>query len=380
MKRLFLNSVQPLRYAQIRERRENIQYEKTKFYVNRLPMDVYIRDRSGLLTIIKPKIGGSMFAADSLYICEYISCSPDLLASYDQQARQTPNSMRQYMHHAILQHWKAEPPVRDKYSTEAYTQLDLNVLNENEGVIYLEDHDVVVMAGLSPSQMEKIHHPYSVAGYTYSSFQQIKKINPYIRKGDFTFNVRIVDNFDQFGSRWILVDDKPFCVVACKDEEVTDGIYITYSENKLNGHGPQNLLVDRFEYKDSENLPFYKMYESRQEALLARRSIQIDEANAKIRELEAKAAATDNAFRKAAHEREQLEREAVMRKEKYDQDMEKFKRDREKLENEHTLFMQKQIAEAISMKRKNTTELIKCVPAILSTVAVAMTLLKKKKE
>lgn len=379
MKRLFLSNIQQLTSQQIRERRENIQFERTKYYANRLPADVYIKDRSGLLTLIKPKIGDSSFKPDGFYICEYLSCSPDLLASYDQQARNTPSSMRQYLHNAVLQHWNAEPPNRNRYALEAYTKVDFTTLKENEGVIYSEDHDLVIMTGLTMSQMEKIHHPYSMAGYAYNSFQQTREGNPYIRKGDFTFNIRIVDNEDRFGSKWLLIDDKPFCVIACKDEQVTDGIYVTYSENTLGGHGPQNLMVNRFDFKDSGNLPHYSLYDSRQEALMARRSVQVEEATARIRELEAKATATDNAFRKNAQEREYLEREAETRREKHEQDMKKFERERERLESEHKLFMQKQVAESIAIKRKNTTELIKCVPAILSTVAVALTLFKKKK-
>src|SRR5690606_31974944 len=107
----------------------------------------------------------------------------------------------------------------------------LEELIENEGVLYLEEHDLVVMYGLAKEDMDKIHHPYSLTGYTVSSFQRVREENPYLRKGDFTFNIRIVDNHDQFGSRWILIDEVPFCIVACKDEEVTDGIYITYSKN-----------------------------------------------------------------------------------------------------------------------------------------------------
>lgn len=380
MKRLFLESVRPLSYSQMRERREKIQYEKTKFYVNRLPLDVYIRDRSGLLTQIKAKTGGSAFPLDRFFICEYISCTPDILNSFDQQARQTPKSMQQYAHQAVIQKWSAEPPARERYSVEAYTQLLLSDLKDNDGIVYLEDHDLLVMYGLTKEEMDRIHHPYSLSGYVTRSFENIRQTNPYISKGDFTFNIRIVDNADVFGSRWILIDDKPFIIVASKDNEVTDGIYVTYSDNTLNGKGPQILLADRIEFGESGKLPYYKLYESRQEAMAARRSTQVDEAAARLNELESKVTASQNALRKAQQDSENLEREAQLRKEKFEQEMEKLQRDQEKLKREHNIFIQRQVSEEIAMRRKNTTELIKCVPAILSTVAVAMTLFKKKKE
>ena len=378
MKRLFLQGIKPLNAGQLRERNQRVDHEVTHFYINRFPSDVYIRDRSGLLTQITPRRGQSAFDPDSFYICEQIHCSPDIIQDYVQQARATTDKMRQYRHQAVLQNWTGEPPVSARYSVEVISPLKLSVLLENEGVVYLEDHDVVVMYGLSMKEMEGIRHPYSLPGYAKQSYKQISKNNPNIRRGDFTFNIRIVDNHDQFGSRWILIDDTPFCIVACKDPDVTDGIYVTYSKNLLNGEGPQKLLTDRFEFADGANLPFYKLYESQQEALLARRSIQVDEANARIRELESKSAAAENSVRKAQQERENLEREAQLRRERHEQDMQKLQRENEKLRQEHKHYLERQVGETLATRRKNTTEIIKCVPAIISTLAVAATLFRKK--
>lgn len=379
MKRIYLSATEQLSYSQIRERREKIQFEKTKFYVNRFPSDVYIRDRSGLMVKIAPTLGGSAFRPDRLYICEYISCTPDILNSYDQQARNTSDSMRQYMHRAVLQHWSAEPPVRDKFSVEVFSALSLAEITGNDGVVYLEELDIVVMYGLNEQTMNKMYHPYSLAGYAYSSYQQVSQNNPHIRHGDFTFNLRIVDNEEHFGSRWILIDDEPFCIVASKDAEVTDGIYITRTENTLGGKGSSRLLVDRIEFKNSDTLPYYKLYTTRQEALANSRSILVEEAQAKVKELTAKVLLSDNALEKARQEQSNLERETKIRREKFEQEMEKIKRDNERLEKEHDLYVQKQAMEQSSLRRKNTAELIKCVPILLSTVAVGMSLFKKKK-
>lgn len=377
MKRLYLEDVRPLTYEQLRERREKVEYEKTRFYVNRFPSDVYIRDRSGLLTKIRPRISGS-FERDCFFICENISCSPDMSRDYVQQARQTANSMRQHAHKVVLQQWQNELPTAVRYSVEAQCSLSLATLLQNDGVVYLEEHDIVVIYGLTDKEMEKIYHPYSIAGYTAKSLEYARQDNPHIRRGDFTFNIRIVDNYDQFGSHWILIDDVPFCIVACKDDEVTDGIYVTYSKNMLNGKGPKKLLVDRFDFTQSGNLPYYKLYENQQEALLARKSVQVEEAQAKIRELEAKTTAAENSLRKAQQERDNAEREAQHRRERHEQDMEKLRRDKEKLEREHELYMQKQVGEILAVHRKNTTELIKCVPVVLSTIACTIALFRKK--
>lgn len=378
MKRLFLQGMKPLSHWQLRERNQRVDHEVTHFYINRLPSHVYIRDRSGLLTQIKPRPGLSAFEPDSFYICEHITCTPEIIQDYVQQSRNTTDKMRQYRHQAVLQNWTGEPPISARYSVEVVTPLKLSVLLENEGVIYLEDHDLLVMYGLSMREMERIRHPYTLAGYAKQSYKQISKNNPNLRRGDFTFNIRIVDNQDQFGSRWILIDEEPFCIVPCKDDEVTDGIYVTYSKNMLNGDGPQKLFIDRFDFEDSGNLPFYKLYESRQEALLARRSVHVDEANARIRELESKSAAAENSLRKAQQERENLEREAQLRREKHEQDMLKLRREHEKLQQEHKHYLERQVGETLATSRKNTTEIIKCVPAIISTIAVAVSLFSKK--
>lgn len=378
MKRLYLEHVRPLTSEQIQERRRHVEYEKTKFFINRLPSNVFVRDRSGLLTKIKPRVESTAFEADFFFICEQINCSPELTSDYVQQARQTDNRMRQYAHKVVLDRWVSEPPVAARYSVEAQCSLSLTELLVNEGIVYLEEHDIVVMYGLTNKEMENIYHPYSLAGYASQSVKKIRESNPYIRKGDFTFNIRIVDNHDQFGSKWILIDDAPFCIVACKDLQVTDGIYVTYSKNMLNGEGPQKLLTDRFDFTDGANLPYYKLYESQQEALLGRRSAQVEEAQARIRELEAKTTAAENSLRKAQAERENAEREAQYRQARHEQDMEKLRRENEKLQKDHDLYLQKQVAEMLAASRKNTAELIKCVPVVLSTIACTVALFKKK--
>lgn len=378
MKRLYLDLVAPLTPSQINERRSKVEHERTKFYVNRCPRDIYIRDRSGLLTQIKARLESSSFKRDLFYVCEQINCTPDVRQDYVHQARNTSNSMRQFAQKAVLTDWNGEPPVSTRYSVEAYSTMSLDVLEANEGVVYLEEHDIVVIYGLSEKDMEQIRHPYSLAGYTANSIKQIRQTNPYVRKGDFTFNIRIVDNYDQFGARWILIEDTPFCIIPSKDESVTDGIYVTYSKNMLNGDGPQKLMTDRFDFKDGANLPYYKLYESQQEALLARRGIVVDEANARIRELESKASTADANLRKAQHERDNMEREAQLKREKHEQDMEKLRRENEKLQKEHELYMQKQVGETLAVGRKNTTEIIKCVPVIISTIACTIALFRKK--
>lgn len=378
MKRVYLEHVKPLTTEQVQERRKRVEYEQTKFYINRFPSDVYIRDRSGLLTRIKPRVESTVFEPDFLFICEQVNCLPELKVDYIQQARQTSNSMRQYKHKAMLTDWKAEPPVAQRYSVEVLSGLSLEQLLANDGIVYVEEHDIVVLYGLTDREMESIHHPYTKAGYTVKSLAQIRELNPHVRRGDFTFNIRIVDNDDQFGSRWILIEDEPFCIVAGKDGDLTDGIYVTYSKNMLNGKGPQQLLTDRFDFADGGNLPYYKLYESQQEALLARRSIQVDEAQARIRELESKAATAETNLRKAQQERDNLERDAQIRREKHTQDMEKLKREHEKMAREHEIYMQKQVGEMLSVQRKNTTELIKCVPVVLSTIACTIALFRKK--
>lgn len=378
MKRIYLDHVRTLTHDQLTERRKRVEHEKTRFFVNRLPKDVYIKDRSGLLTRIKPRTESSAFEPDYLFICDHVQCIPEVRNDYVEQARKTPNSMRQSVHRAVLNNWSSEPPISSRYSVETLSGLNLQTLIENDGVVYLEEFDLTVMYELSVDEMANIYHPYSLAGYTVHSFNQVKEENPNIRKGDFTFNIRIVDNCEQFGSRWILIDDLPFCIVACKDDQVTDGIYVTYSKNMLNGKGPRKLMTDRFDFKDVEKLPYYKLYGSQQESLLARRSIQIEEAQAKVQELESKATAAENGLKKAQQERENLERDAQLKKQKHEQDMEKLQKDHQKLLKEHELYMQKNVGETLSQGRKNTMELIKCVPAVLSAIALTVSLFKKQ--
>jgi hypothetical protein len=94
--------------------------------------------------------------------------------------------------------------------------------------------------------------------------------------------------------------------------------------------------------------------------------------------LESKSAAAENSLRKAQQERENLERDAQLRREKHEQDMQKLRREHEKLQQEHKHYLERQVGETLATSRKNTTEIIKCVPAIISTIAVAVSLFSKK--
>lgn len=389
MKRLYLEHAKQLTYEQLAERRKEVAWERTKHFVNRLANDVYIRDRAGFLTRLSPRLNSKEFEADFLYICDQISCTPDAKAEYIRQARATDQSMRQFEHDAVLEHWTGTTQASARYGVEVASRLSLKVLQEYDGVVYLEDHDVVVLYGLNRSDMESIQHPYSKAGYMVRSFSQISENNDKLRKGDFTLNIRIVDNTDSFGSRWILMEETPFCIVAGRDPEYTDGVYVTYSKNLMNGTGPQKLLTDRFDFEDCEKKLPYKLYRSQQEALAARRSLEVEEAKLKIKELETKCQQAENNARKAVQDREnaekeaalkqkQAEREEQLRQTQHEQTMERIRREREKIREEHELWAKKHYGEMLSTDRKNTLEVIKCVPMILSGALAILTALKKK--
>lgn len=384
MKRIFLEDVKPLSYHQQTESRRYIDYEHTKYFINRLPKDIYIKDRSGLLTKIVSRIEHTSFPINCLHICEHIQCHPDQVDSYTKQALTTSVSMRQHMHKVVLQNWQAEPPVNDKYSVKVLSSLNIDKLREYDGVLYLEEHDIVVVYGLSEEEAMCVTHPYSLTGYTERSYEQIN--NDAIRRGDFTFNVRIVDNVGNVFPKWLLVGNSPFCVIPVKDPEITDGIYVTYSKNLLSGNGPAQLLTDRFDFNNIDDIPFYKLYNSEQEALFASNTNAEEKARINLAELELKARAIEHAKRKSEQDLENLEREIELKRLKFQQEEEKIKSDREKLEREseraredHSFYQEKQEYEKASSYRKNTADIIKYVPMILTVIVSVVTLLSKKR-
>jgi hypothetical protein len=331
-----------------------------------------------MLTKIRPVLESNNFQRDILFIGDQISCSPDVRRSYVQQARQTTHAMQDRTHKAVLTDWGGIPPVSSMYGVETYSELSLELLRQYHGVVYLEEFDVVVLYGLSNQTMEEFQHPYSREGYARKSYKEVSESNGYISRGDFTFNIRIVDNQDQFGGRWMLVGDKPVFIAPNKSTDLTDGIYVTYSENPMGDKGPRKLLTTRLEFGEGANLPYYKLYESKQEALLASRSLLTEEAAARLHELESKAQTAENNLRKAQQDRENMEREAQFKRERHEQDMEKIRRENERMRREHELFKEKQAMEALATARKNTTEIIKCVPVIISAITCGLALLRKK--
>lgn len=359
MKRIYLDGVKPLTHYQKIERRRHVDYQHLKYFINRLPDDIYIKDRSGLLTKICSRIDQVSFEMNCFHICENIECSPDNIKSYTKQARRHSPNLRAHLMKVVLINWCAEPPVNSSYSVEVLSTVSLALLRSNDGIIYLEEHDLVLMYGLTEEEALKIDHPYSLVGYVAKSFSRIE--DEYIRHGDFSFNIRIVDNQGTFGSKWILINDKKaFCIIACQDTEVTDGVYITYTENKLGGKGPKKLFTDRFAFDALEELPFYKLFDSEQEALASGGEIARQEAQAKLFETETKLRTAENNLKKAQQDKERLEQEAEARKE------------------EHELNREKRDSEKASIYRKNTADIIKYVPVILLVVTNVIAALNKK--
>lgn len=354
-------------------------YVKVRNYYNTAPKSFVIIDRQNVrITILPEKWNlGPVIAQNSLIIREQISCNSANKESISIQARMTGESLHSPVHTAALEDWQSTRRL-DLNSDLKYQNTVLADLVVSEGgAVYIAEYDIVVVYGANAmAHAVTLEHPYSITKQTRNSYDRVKDTMDHCA-GDFTFNVRIVDNSGSIGERWIKIGKEICRIGPCEDPTVMDGFYVTTRKYAKVGFGDElGLISERIPYYSESEIPFFKLYRSRIDALNApsdqaelEYKTKLIDAEIKANELAGKLLLSENALLKLEKEKEQLEKSMAFNQAKYLSDLETLAKEKDVLlAKQHTEHI-KAKNEAHAAERKNISEFIKYVPIVLTSVA-----------
>jgi hypothetical protein len=248
-----------------------------------------------------------------------------------------------------------------------YTVSRDDVVSE-DGNLYLSDLDIVISV---LNNNAPVVHPYS---YSLNRFKLMEAETEVNHKNRFGYSIYIVSNHGMVNDKYINIGGTVYRVPAIEDKTLRDGVYLCSDapvKNKASNPMPQYV-----EYTFEEAKEKLKLYDSAEEAdklgdQLAEREKEIKELQVKYRELE----------HDLKIERMEFEREIEEKKREY----EKLAMDRQesqaRIDYERNIraMRDKEFYESRSLARKDSSEIVKFVPTIVTgTIALAVLLFKYK--
>jgi len=343
-------------------------------YINNLPMPITIGLRSGLKFALPPLLSmrdSTLVVRVEIHISHLLKIDVQkLLSAINNESSAELKVMREAFIIQINETYHGGVNLIIDYS------LDATTLRKFGGVIYYHELDCIISLkeyGETPA------HPYSEEGRKL----QLLDVNSTDCTGnDFSYSVKLVDNFNKYGPRFININSSVYKINTTKDSSKKDGIYIT-SNKPFSGDveatdGNKSLAYYSF---DSEEIKLYLSAEeanSLGDSLINRKQ--------KITELEHTSSVQRLELQQIKHEHEiqilektkeklvlEMEREALKAK------LEEMRSDYEnriKMEREQ----QKDHYEEKSYKRKDSSELLRWIPAIITGIsAIVLAVAKSKK-
>lgn len=264
------------------------------------------------------------------------------------------------------------------------------MLSANNNCIYLDEIDTVIAYDGACANKRVFYHPYSKEGYLLknaSGMPHYTSSSAYSGE-DFIFHVRIIDNAKLIGDRWINFSGMVTKVKAVEDFELIDGVYIVHSKASLGESVVSEVITEIY---DVSKIPYFEMYPSYAAAknspefqMLHKEKMQRMEAESRVSEAQLK---LDKAQQEAENYNSSKDRDEARHRvdmAKHHADMAKLQSERDKIAQEcllHELRLkaekQKLENEILLLKRKNTGELLKYVPLVITLVVSGVKLFKK---
>lgn len=248
-------------------------------------------------------------------------------------------------------------------------------IDANSGVVYVPSFDIIVSRHCPIAN--KIHHPYSSIGQLNAG-----DVLDVERDVASKLRLRLIDNNRVTGNRWYRVGEFAQQIEPEVCPQLLDGLYISYS-------GPDSGGWEHkfFPIKDvqTDKIPI-KLHGSRSEALSEDRNRELELEITRLKrevdlskqehELVKLSKQTTNETEKLLLEfirRTEEEREKD-RKSRMETELREAELIRKQRESEHKDFL-----EARAERRKNTTDLLKMVPVVISLAVALLALYKKSK-
>lgn len=362
-----------------------VEFNKSIHFINNLPDVVYVRDRSDLLTEIPPSKLQQSHTPDELLVRASIACSIDNKNNFIKQCRSEDLDNLNVVQIAVKNQWNNNRNYAPREDLLFECSVSMTEFKRSDGVIYLEDFDVVVFYGpYAKEQALAQFHPYSTRGAALQFWQEVGKD---LNDNDFNFTISIIDNTGSVGPRWAKIGSESVEIIPKKDPHKRDGFYVAYRAPASAGMvNIPHSLVSHYTLEKEHEIPYFKFYRSKAEANAAPETLALEELRTKKIDAEAR-------FTEANIKLSKTQNELSLVKERHQHELIKLEMENQRLAEERQLWIQKyntevekQKAEQVKQKaeqarqqaekskalleetvnrRKNISELIKYVPLLI---------------
>ena len=337
---------------------QHSSFSITVEFINGTNQTITVVDRAGVYTVIPPcnLRGVNSFIVRKRYIFTESVKFDAMNVSNDIHENSSTDLIA--LKNAIIEQQFVK--FRGKY----YVNLDFNIdildLREKGGACYYQNIDLLLSCR---NEQTTPPHPFSQRGRERTMVTEDPDIN---RLETFGYKIKIVDNNNEFGDRFVNIAKSVFRVPATKDINSKDGVYLIVTGN-AKGAPP---TVEYFTFDSSgSNLHLYR---TREEAAALGDLHKQREQELALLEHQVKASENDYKLerQKLTEAMDAKEREFKIKELEYNEAKQKL--EKEKAEQEHKRKMEelyrKDYYEDRSYVRKDSSEFLKYAPLLLTGV------------
>jgi hypothetical protein len=304
----------------------------------------------------------------------------EVLVSYDIDPRVVVDAKSTFHHHpgntaesvvllAALENCEKRGRFNRKCFTLKYS-VTAEQVEKNSGIIYIADLDLV----LSTSDDERrAIHPYSPGSSRYKLIEAEVNVNARDRFG---YSIYLISNDGAVGDKYINLGGKAYRVPSIKNKSLRDGVYVC-SSGSIEALSNDPVPIEEHYAFDSA-VDTLRLYDTPESALklgdqLAAREQELKEINMHLKEVE------------HDHKLERLNYEHDLAVKKQELDESKMELDRQYAQEEHDrrirAMRDKEYHESRSNARKDSSEIIKIIPIVLTgVIAIAAAIAKYNKD
>ncbi len=371
--------------------RGDFSYEQTISYKNGLPWPVTVINRNGFSCTVPALIGNARTIVDFVVYVRYRFARNVILDTQrilDVVSEDSPEELRVLKD--AIESSKGNLVMNGNECVVMYS-VSRQQLERHGGSVYIDELDVAISTTDTPTCMTT--HPESHLGRMLKA--SMEKTNP-----GFTFRLEINDPEKQFGDRFLNIAGRVYRVMSTCDTTRPEGVYLatTGDSNEPGGAGETYLKFDDAkqetllfstrhdaetlgnvaearkreieELQHKQKLEMLKMEEEHKRKLSGMEHELLTFKQEKTRqEAESVKIATELKEREAVMMREIKEREAKLTQEMKEMEA-KFAR--EKAERDSRRDYEKDYYERRSYVRKDSSEIVKWVPAIAVGLGVVV--------
>lgn len=340
-------------------------------YFNNLSVPVTISLRSGLKTTFLPTrcLNNRSFIVRIQTVLLAGAKESTLTCLHD--VNEDSDLSLQLLKSSYIQNPRPAPHGTTRVSVDY--EISFETLKNNSGTIYYNEVDVVI----SLLTVENVpDHPFSSKGMKTAALHKGNCANE-----GFNYNIRILDNTNALGDMYKAIGDTVYRVTPIRDSKEENGIYITSNGNVDSTNSVIETSVTQSQLDDYEKAGLYKTFaeaKANGNVDLLRKLEVVELEHATLlnkRKLDESKTKAD--LELLLKEKELKDITKVMEMNKVLRD--EITADRIRRDEEESLARKRRY-ENLSYDRKDTSEMIKFVPAVLIGVATVIGIIIKFKK